>query len=321
MSDISPAPKNISDIVLGMREIEKRRPKARCYILCDRLLVDPVETLNTACSRPIPLPIAIECPETPQENSPCLVPVESGVAGEHLLQASIELAYTEAIAAASAFPAPRSIAAWLFVDQQVHETVLRHQLIRHAKLATTIRRAESKRFHYWDPRVFAQLPRVLGADDFRNWLGLDVCWCRLDAHGALQQFDFVASDSRPPSSNPDLLKRLSRIAEINQCLVHVGRESNANDSFAGAYLDQCLAHAEEIGCHTPLDRMTYAVLAYRLGNGFEHVSQLSNYLEQFNKNEAAFSACISSVPKETWDSIRNERLSNANILIPAGKRS
>lgn len=304
---------SVSDVLLALREVGGRRPQAHCYILCDRLLFDPTESLSTESGRPLPSLLSIECPDTPCELSPCLVPVDAGIAGEHLVQASIELAQAEASAAALAFPAPRSIAAWLFADPR-QEIILRQRLSNRAKLTSLLRNPERKRFHYWDPRVFAQLPRVLGSEVFRSWLGLEVCWCRLEANGVLREFDFVAGETRPPSDDPELAKRLNRIAEINQCLIHVGRAATEDPVLAGPHFDHLLVHAEKIGCQTSVDRMTYAVLADGLGEGFELASQLATCLERFNKGEAAFSVCVADVPEEVWDSVRNAHQIDADPM-------
>jgi hypothetical protein len=252
--------------------------------------------------------------------APYLVPVSRDWAGELLLQDSVELALREACQSAKTLPAPRGVAAWLFVDP-AKEVLLKTRLSSRAKLGTLVHRAEESLFRYWDPRVFAQLPRVLGAEVFPFWLAMDVCWCWLDATGTMQQMHFVAAELRPPSTDPKLPGRLRRIAEVNQCLVHTEKAATDDPGPAGAYFDLLLVHAENAGCRTPVDRMTYAVLADSLGKGFEHDSLLSTYLERFHQGEAAFSACAADVPQDVWDSVRNARQSAAESLRRTGIRS
>jgi hypothetical protein len=308
----------VSNAVAVLHTVQDRLNAAVQLILCDPILSDPASSLET--SQRSLTRIVVECPELEPALAPYLVPVDRNWAGERLLQDSIELAIQEARCAAKAMPAPRSITAWLFVSP-AQERLLRTRLSKRALLRTTVRSAEEKQFRYWDPRVFAQLPRVLGAEEFRNWLGVDVCWCWIDARGIMQYADLVSGGPHQPSSDPELLARLRRIAEINQCLVHTEKAGKDDAALAGAYFDALLIHAENTGCRTPADRMTYAVLADSLGKGFEQASQLSNYFERFLSGEAALTACAATVPQNVWDDVRKTNLRSAEHLREIGNRS
>ncbi|TSJ88115.1 DUF4123 domain-containing protein [Chitinimonas sp. BJB300] len=156
------------------------------YLLVDPALHDPIATMAEAAALPKQ---SIPIQAIPPNRRPYLLALDSAARHEKVLNASLRLGLEEGLGAYD-LPdgSPRSLCAWLVATPGQTLANLASALARRAVLS--VPDVQTVSFRYWDPRVTAHLPRVLGEGEMSALLteiGATAWWAYTpQANGALQ---------------------------------------------------------------------------------------------------------------------------------------
>lgn len=301
--DLLLADRHVSDLVMAFRRLTGAQSRESCVcVLMDPLLADTQPLLDAVEERPRH-PLRIQHDDLARDDAPYLLKVGPEPEHERVLELSLQLALAEQRVAATTTPAPRSICAWILIDEQ-HVPSLADALSRLAIVRPPQRPSERKIFRYWDPRVFEHLPRILGNQTLQTLLTRDVTaqWLWLDRSGRLASQVLKGGKGWQPDVRQ--WQALSRIEDLNQCLVlaHTqGKPASAQDV---TQLDSALQHAGTLGCHTSADRMSYALLSASLGAGFERHPLMTDTFRSIALGQASLSDLADAIPQQTWDRIK-----------------
>ncbi len=295
--------RHLDELVTTFRRLTGAQESAACVcVLIDPLLDNPLPILEAIEQRPRH-PLRIKHDDLALEDAPYLLKVGQEQDHERLLECSLHQALAEQRVAATTTPAPRAVCAWILIEEHDLPRLL-DALSSLAIVRPPERSAQRTIFRYWDPRVFEHLPRILGQQTMQTLLTQDVTarWLWLDREGQLASQEFKGGQGWRPDVQQ--WQALSRVEDLNQCLVLTHSAEKAPSSHDVIRLDKALQHAISLGCRTSIDRMTYALLADSLGGSFEHHPLMVDTFRQIAQEQASLSALAEAIPQDTWDRIK-----------------
>lgn len=286
------------------RLAQAKGPDAQLLVLIDPILGDPMPELNFGHAIPISR-LRVRHDDMAKEDAPYLLRVGKEEAHERLVAQTIRIALAEQQASLDDAPSARSVCAWLFI-QEGDLFKLTEALSRLSVVAGFGDPSKASIFRFWDPRVFQHLARILGRQDFEGFLGSNVAaqWVWLGSDGQLKEHTFKGGAAWRPSSAQ--WQALSRIEDLNQCLLFSEAYASPDPSARIHELDGALQRANELQCRESVDRITYALLAQSLGGSFEHHPLMLELFKQLASEGVSFAALAEAVDQSLWDQVKSD---------------
>jgi len=283
---------------------QARGPGACLYVLIDPLLGDPLPDL--AATEKVPVrALTIQHEDLAKEEAPYLLKVGQEQDHERLIAHTLHVALAEQKTALLESPASRSVCAWLFVNGD-DPFKLTEALSRFALITRPGTQGKRQLFRFWDPRVFQHLARILGQRTLENALAdkLAVQWLWLSPSGELGSHVFQDGSGWRPSLAE--WHALSRIEDLNQCLLLSETQKLMGSSEHIVNLDHALQRAAQLGCQESADRITYAVLSMSLGGPFENHALMADLFRQVARDQASLAALAEAIEQDAWDRIKHD---------------
>lgn len=294
----------VNDAIACLRTTLAGEGRRGLRVLVDPALHDPVRALLEKHSFPVTR-LILPYGDVSADIQPYLVSVDDEQAHERFVNATIDIAVLESLAAREAWPAARAVCAWLVMDDAEIDALVQG-FKANAVVAVPGNASQRRLLRFWDPRVLPQLARIVGKDAWRHWLPVNATWLSIDGWGQMARTDFV----RPPAVPRDGARldgepwrALERIADVNHSMVMGSLWHRPPNARVYAHLDRLLAHAAELGCTQALDRVTYAVLADAMRLPLEQHPDLAAMLARTRHENVSFSDQLSLLDPSDWERV------------------
>jgi len=297
----------VNEAVRSLRKTLADEGRESLAVLIDPALSNPVLPLIEKYDLPVTR-LSLPYGDVDPHIQPYLVSIDNEPRHERFVNETVAIAVQESLAARDAWPAARSVSAWLMIDDAAMG-VFSQRFRANAVIPVPGNASQRRLLRFWDPRVLPQLARIVGKDAWRHWLPVNAVWLSIDGWGQMSRNDFANPTTESENHwQPDkqAWQALERIADVNHSMVMGGTLHQTPDVRKFEHVDRLLLRATQLGCTEALDRVTYAVLIDAMRLPLEQHPQIAVMLERTRREGVSFSDLLSTLEPTDWERIRDD---------------
>lgn len=303
----------IDDAIMALRAALARGEddSSPVAVLIDRALADPLEKVLSSNDNATVHVVRIQHDDLTVDRMPYLLLMNDERRAERLLNHTVRLAMTEAVANVNQARQMRSICAWIEVApvqaEPMVDGAMLAALIAHACVARSPS-GERRLLRYFDPRVLARLGALLRPGQLRQLLGPVAAWHFVGPDLSVRTLRVPLQAKAEAGFDAGQWDVLARTAWVNELLPQAaGWGLDRTGDALVQTIDAQLARAQAAGLRTDTDCMTFATCALCVHERFDEHPVFAQALANTRSTGQSFADAAAALDETTLETIADGR--------------